>query len=83
MNALPIGRAVKAARKYRKLSQAQLAERMGVQRPTISKIESCVDYSPNLRTLTLVASGLNVDLSQLVSWAERKMKRQLAKGIPQ
>lgn len=56
-----VGKRIKALRKTRGLTQEQLAERLGVQRATISNYE-IGRRSPHLKELEKIASVLGVSL---------------------
>ncbi len=53
-------------RARKRLSQTELAERVGISRPTISRIERC-DGDPTLDVLARIAAALNVDFADLFS----------------
>ena len=53
-------------RKYRELNQDQLAERIGVQQPFISKIERGVQ-SPDLAFIEVAAEALNCTPTDLIT----------------
>lgn len=60
-----IGKQISGIRKERELTQAELAERVGVASETISRIERGVSV-PSLKTLEDIAGALNVPLKELV-----------------
>ena len=55
---------VNAGRRGMKLSQAQLAERTGLNRATISKIEQ-KDYIPSIPQLQALSQALNFDITEV------------------
>lgn len=59
-----IGKLIKITRKRRGLSQAQLAEKIGVQRPVISKYETGL-IEPSLSQLRKIAEALHVSMEVL------------------
>lgn len=59
---------MKAARAARDLSQAKLAERVGVSRQTINAIEMG-DYNPTVRLCVAICRALGVTLNDLF-WEE-------------
>ena len=59
---------LKAARAAKDLSQAQLAEKMGVSRQTISAIEKG-DYNPTIRLCINICKKLGKTLDELF-WEE-------------
>jgi len=54
------------ARKARKMTQKQLAEKLGVPQSQISRIERNPDHT-TVRTLKRIAKALNVDIRALIS----------------
>ena len=60
-----IGNSIKRARKMRGLSQAQLAQKLGVTKQTISNYENEV-REPDFETLDSLSVALNVSLSYLI-----------------
>lgn len=64
------GQAVKAFRAEKKLTQAQVAERMGVPATFISDIERGV-RNPSLSTMLALADALNTGLVFIVDRAHR------------
>lgn len=65
---LALGERLRAARSRRNMTQAQLAERVGVSLPTISKLEGG-NPTTSMATLVRVLSvlGLDGDLEQLAA----------------
>ncbi|WP_076463726.1 helix-turn-helix transcriptional regulator [Actinomyces mediterranea] len=59
---------MKAARAARGLSQAQLAERVGVTRQTVNAVESG-DYNPTIALCLAICKTLDVTLDDLF-WEE-------------
>jgi transcriptional regulator with XRE-family HTH domain len=59
--AVQIGRLLRGRRHEARLTQAQLAERMGVSQPEIARLEAGA-VVPKVETLTRVASALNREL---------------------
>ena len=60
-----IGIRIKAARRHRQLTQAELARRSGIARANIARLEAGV-HSPTVPTLKRVAHALGVTFSRLV-----------------
>jgi transcriptional regulator with XRE-family HTH domain len=60
-----IGDRIRAARTGRKLSQEKLAERIGVDRKTVNRIELGV-HATSIDRLLLIAEVLEVPLADLV-----------------
>ena len=54
-------------REYRGLSQAQLAETVGVSKPYISMLETN-QKTPSIKTLKAIANALSVDLDDLADF---------------
>ena len=61
-----IGRRIREAREDRGWTQQDLAERTGIRRPNVARLERGSGL-PNLATLLKVATGLEIALDQLVS----------------
>ena len=60
---MKIGILIRDARKRKKLTQEQLAQKVGKKRSYISRIESDETYSINIKTLTeIVEKGLDREL---------------------
>jgi transcriptional regulator with XRE-family HTH domain len=67
-----LGETIKRLRKAQKLTQAQLAEAVGVDESYISKIEKGrLSYTPSEETLRLMAQILEVDQLELLSLAQK------------
>ncbi|WHY77356.1 helix-turn-helix transcriptional regulator [Neobacillus sp. WH10] len=64
-----IGKALKKARRKRKITQEQLAKRCSIPRPYISIIESGIKQ-PKLRIIFSLAEGLGMKASDLVKEIE-------------
>jgi len=64
-----VGRAIKALREARKWTQPQLAEKSGLDQPSISRVERGVQGIA-IDTLAAVARGLGMRLSELMAVAE-------------
>lgn len=61
-----IAEAVRTIRDSRGMSQSELARRAGLAKATISDLESNVERSPGLDTLSKVADALDVHLATLI-----------------
>ncbi|WP_034838127.1 helix-turn-helix domain-containing protein [Endozoicomonas numazuensis] len=55
---------ITAWRKYKKLSQEQLADKMGISQSAMAQIENR-DSTPQLKTLERVAEALGIQVEQL------------------
>jgi transcriptional regulator with XRE-family HTH domain len=66
-----IGGLVLARRKRLKLTQAQLANRAGVDTGTVSRLERGAHDSPSLPVLRKLAAALGCDVLELVRATER------------
>ena len=62
---IQIGSKIKKLRKEHKLTQAQLAERIGVTKPTVSAYEND-SRSPSYEVLVSIANVFNVSLDHLL-----------------
>jgi transcriptional regulator with XRE-family HTH domain len=67
---LTIGQRLRNARHDKKLTQQQLADRSGLTLQRIFKVEQGVVDSPTLRTVTALARGLGLTVSQLIGEEE-------------
>ncbi len=61
---LRLGKRMKYLRRLKNLTQAQLAEKVGLSVNYISQIETGV-ASPTLKTLFILARGLDVEIKEL------------------
>ena len=61
-----IGKAIRAARKGKKISQEALAERMGVTTAAISRYENGT-RQPTIETLESIAKGLGIHIVALLA----------------
>jgi len=57
---------IKAWRKYKGLSQTDLAEKLGITQAAVAKLE-CPDNSPRVDTMERVAAALSIEPEQLLS----------------
>ncbi len=59
-----LGLRIREIRKLNKLTQEQLAEKIGIEIPSLSNIENGKNY-PNSETIEKIAKGLNVEIFEL------------------
>ena len=59
-----LGKRIKKARKDKKISQEELAGRVGLHYTTISRIERGISNTP-VQTINKIAKALKVDMSDL------------------
>ena len=59
-----VGTRIKERRKEKGLTQADLAERSGLQQPQVSRLEAGV-HSPSFKTLSKIAKALGIDVGDL------------------
>lgn len=71
---MALGAVVKSARLRAELTQDDLALRAGIDRKSVSRLETGT-YSPSLDRFMLVASALGVHASDLVAAAEVSLDR--------
>lgn len=62
-----LGAVIAAKRKMMGLSQRQLAEQIGLNNATISKLEKDPSLEPDIRTIRLLADALKLDYNYLLS----------------
>jgi len=60
------GKKVRAIRISRGITQVQLSEMTGIQRPNLSRLENG-KTNPNIETLSRIATGLNVSIAELIA----------------
>lgn len=66
MDARDVGRRVRAAREAKTLDQIDIAERSGLSRAYVSRLESGGILNPKLFDLNAIAQALNVKLEELL-----------------
>lgn len=67
-----LGRIIRNLRKSQGMTQAQLAEEIGVDESYVSKIEKGrLSYTPSEETLRLIAHTLEADTLELLAMAEK------------
>ncbi len=59
-----LGLRIREIRKLKKLTQEQLAEKIGIEIPSLSNIENGKNY-PNSETIEKIAKGLDVEIFEL------------------
>lgn len=59
-----LGLRIREIRKQNKLTQEQLAEKIGIEIPSLSNIENGKNY-PNSETIEKIANGLNIPIFKL------------------
>lgn len=64
-----VGRAIRAIRRDREITQEELAEKAGLHFTWISRIES-ETVNPSIDTLAQLSRGLGVSLADLIAYAE-------------
>lgn len=60
---LTFGEYVKRQREDKALTQAELADRVGMSQPWICQIEAGI-HSPTMRTIQRIMDGLDLDISE-------------------
>jgi transcriptional regulator with XRE-family HTH domain len=65
-----LGAVIAAKRKMMGLSQRQLADRIGLNNATISKLEKDPSLDPDIRTIQLLSEALHLDYNYLLSLNE-------------
>lgn len=75
-----LGKRLKYLRRLKSLTQAQLAEKVGLSVNYISQIETGV-ASPTLKTLSILAQGLDVEIKELFDFGQQaSYKNERGKG---
>lgn len=70
-----LGQTVRRLRRYKDLSQAELAERAGLARNHVGEIER-LGGEPKLQTIVSLAGGLGIHASELLARAEAFAREQ-------
>jgi transcriptional regulator with XRE-family HTH domain len=70
-----IGGKIKALRAERQITLPNLADKAGLSKGLLSKIENSVDSNPSLDTLFKIAEALNVSLSSFLETEKVQLKR--------
>ncbi|WP_088260589.1 helix-turn-helix domain-containing protein [Fimbriiglobus ruber] len=65
--ATPFGRRLREKRVAAGLSQLALAEKIGMLRPVIAKLETSPDANPTLDTIKSLAAALDVNPADLIA----------------
>ncbi len=82
--ALLVGRRIRSLRRERKLSQYELAARVGTYRPVIARLETG-RHEPSLEVLRPVARALRIDLQTLlegIDWPRvDRLARLTVRGV--
>ena len=71
-------RALKLIRQYHRLSQVDLAERLGLSKSFISEIEKSSGKKPSIDVLERYAAHFSIPLSSLLLFAERTESNNVA-----
>lgn len=64
---MPVGKNVKYWREKRRISQQGLADKAGIHRTTIGKIEAGMRQATNIITLQRIADALGISLNSLLN----------------
>ncbi|MBU3890922.1 helix-turn-helix domain-containing protein [Methylosinus sp. KRF6] len=70
-------RALKLIRQYHRLSQAELADKLGLSRSFVSELEKAGGKKPSLDVLERYASFFKIPVSSLLLFAERSSASDL------
>ena len=79
-NKKALGLRIKELRKAKKLSQEQLAEKIGLEPPSVCNIENGKNY-PTIQNLEKIVKVLNVSLSDIFQFEHLKQNNDLIKEI--
>ncbi len=75
-----IGSKIKEARKARKLTQIQLAEKINVDPKYLSRIETGF-ATPSLKTIEKIVEILQADIGQLFDFSEYKQQEEVLEEL--
>jgi transcriptional regulator with XRE-family HTH domain len=83
MDAIRLGLSIRALRRRRGWTQAQLAAACGISRALVSKLEVGRSGSMQLDVLALIASGLGARMNVRISWHGEELDRLLDRAHAQ
>lgn len=66
MNTVNLASNIKHIRKQAKISQQDLADKSGISKAQISRLESGQQDNPQINTIIAIASSLNVSIEEIV-----------------
>ena len=76
MEKLRLGTRIKRVRKLKQISQVDLERKTGIKREYLSKIENEELKNPTIKTLSKIAEGLGISLTELVEPAYEPQLRK-------
>jgi transcriptional regulator with XRE-family HTH domain len=79
---LTIGQRIKIARIRHRLTQVQLADRIGISKTSLSQIESGETPNPRMSTLIALADALQVTMDYLAGRKDEEGALEPAAGAP-
>lgn len=77
---IKIGETIKKLRKYKNITQEQLASFIGVSTPAVSKWESGISY-PDISVLPLLANYFEVSIDELLNYKNNISEEEIAEII--
>ncbi|MBQ8459048.1 helix-turn-helix transcriptional regulator [bacterium] len=75
-----LGKRIRELRKARKLTQEELAEKIGIGTPNISYFETG-KFSPAIETLQKIAQALNVEIYELYMFQPLKSTQEIKQEL--
>jgi transcriptional regulator with XRE-family HTH domain len=78
-----IGGKIKALRSEKQLTLPALADKAGLSKGLLSKIENSADANPSLDTLYKIAESLDVSLAQFLETEKAQLKRIIPETPPE
>lgn len=78
-----IGDNIKRIRKQNNISQQELAERCGISKSQISRLESGEQENPQIQTIVAIATALSASLEEVVYGESAETMSYLSKAIEQ
>ena len=71
-----VGEKIKSLRKLKKWTQAELAEKVGIEPVSIARIETGLNF-PKEENLVSIANALNIEVSELFSKVMKLLIKKL------
>lgn len=78
---IPFGDAVRAVRKSLGIRQEDLADKIGMQRSYLSKVEGGKVRNPTVETRRQIADGLGLTLDELMEQAQQALAAEMGQSI--
>lgn len=73
---MALSKAIKEIAKKKKISFYRISKNGGIAQTTLSEIVNGNNLNPTIETISKIANGLGVSVSELISKAETKIKEE-------